>query len=126
MLSGVNQGRVGFYSTKSGSCPQLKVYSWAITILLFLLIGLLSCTLPGTFVPVVAKPLKFRRLSSFIFRHAGAPASEQAQLLVLLQFLQQAIQSSNWGLVSFYCNQILNRLGLALVAVSSVSGLLGN
>ena len=28
MLSGVNQGRVGFYSTKSGSCPQLKVYSW--------------------------------------------------------------------------------------------------
>ena len=79
--------------------------------------------------PAAAKAINISAALVVYTSTCGAQASEQAQLLGLLQFLQQAIQSSNWGLVSFYCNQILhilNRLDVDPVAVSSISGPLGN
>ena len=129
MLSGVNQGRVGFYSTKSGSCPQLKVYSWGDNHFAFSYHRIVELHSSRNVCSGSGQATKISTALVVYVSTSGAPASTQSQLLGLLKFLETAIQSCDWGLALFYTHQImrvLTRLDVDPVAVSSVGGLLGN
>ena len=124
---------LAFLSQNPASLPD-SGFNWGfmlgtITVLLLLLSFLISCTLPGSFVPVAAKASQISTALVVYVSTAGTPASGQAQLLGLLKFLELAIQSCDWGLALFYANQIiriLTRLDVDPVSLSSASGLLGN
>lgn len=87
-------------------------FNWAfflgvVTVLLFILIGLSCCSMPGLLLPAAAKATNLSTALVIYSGGFGHADSQFQQVTGLLALLQQAIASQNWLLAVFYSRRII-------------------